>query len=117
MPLTPRNGCSPTASHPEKAWPAAHFITLIDDMAKRYPADMHVILAGLADWEQQQAAAILAGVGERPNVNLLPAGPDDDAFIKSARLLVANDTGMRHLGIALGTPTVGIFFSAPPFRY
>jgi len=107
----------PTASHPEKAWPAAHFITLIDDMAKRYPADMHVILAGLADWEQQQAAAILAGVGERPNVNLLPAGPDDDAFIKSARLLVANDTGMRHLGIALGTPTVGIFFSAPPFRY
>ena len=107
----------PTASHPEKAWPADHFTTLIGELATRYPDDQHVILSGLADWEQQRAGAILDGVGERPNVKLLPAGPDDDAIIKGARLLVANDTGMRHLGIALGTPTVGIFFSAPPFRY
>lgn len=107
----------PTASHPEKAWPVEHFTLLINEMAERYPTVQHIILAGLADWEQQQAATILSGVEQRPNVSLLPAGPDDDVLIKGARLLVANDTGMRHLGIALGTPTVGIFFSAPPFRY
>jgi len=107
----------PTASHPEKAWPVEHFITLLAEMAQRYPEDEHVILAGLAGWEQQRADDILAGVGGRANVRLHPAGADDAALIHGARLLVANDTGMRHLGIALGTPTVGIFFSAPPFRY
>lgn len=107
----------PTASHPEKAWPVEHFISLIREMARRHPGDEHVILAGLADWEQQRAGAILAGVNECPNVRLHPAGPDDAALIKGARLLVANDTGIRHLGIALGTPTAGIFFLTPPFRY
>ena len=107
----------PTASTPAKSWPAERFAELLCQTSERHANYRHVILAGLADWEREQAESIATRVGERANVRLQAAGPDDAALIKSARLLVANDTGIRHLGIALGTPTICIFFSAPPFRY
>ncbi len=107
----------PTASTPAKSWPTGHFARLICMASERWPDHRHVILSGLADWEQAQAEEILNGTGTPGNVVLQPAGENDAALIKGARLLVANDTGIRHLGIAVGTPTVCIFFSAPPFRY
>ncbi len=38
---------------------------------------------------------------------------DTTALIKSAAVLVANDTGIRHVAIVSNTPTVGIFFGDP----
>jgi len=107
----------PTASTPAKSWPVEHFTRLIRMASERWPDHRHIILSGLADWEQAQARDIHNGTGKPDNVVLLPAGENDAALIKGACLLVANDTGIRHLGIAVGTPTVCIFFSAPPFRY
>ena len=37
-------------------------------------------------------------------------------MIKGADLVVANDTGIRHVAIVSETPTVGIFFG-DPYRY
>ena len=39
------------------------------------------------------------------------------SLVKGARLLVSNDTGIRHIGIVCDTPTVGLFFSTEVFRY
>ena len=37
--------------------------------------------------------------------------------MKGAKLLVSNDTGIRHIGIVCNTPTLGLFFSTEVFRY
>jgi len=107
----------PTASADNKSWPAQNFIELIGQMAAACPQHEHIVLAGLADWENERAEHIARALAHHPNVSKLAAGKEDAALIKGARALVANDTGIRHLGIAVGTPTVGIFFHATPFGY
>lgn len=107
----------PTASAANKSWPVAHFIDLIGQMAAQYAQYEHIILSGLADWEIQRAEQAAHALAQHANVVKLAAGPDDANLLKGASALVANDTGIRHLGIAVGVPTVGIFFHAPPFGY
>ena len=107
----------PTASSQSKSWPVESFISLISQAATAYPDMDHVILSGLAEWEIQYAKTIQKQLEHHHNVLSLPAGDNDAGLIRSARVLVANDTGIRHLGIATGTATVGIFFDTPPFGY
>ncbi len=107
----------PTASTPAKSWPADNFSLLIRNMAAELPEYEHIILSGISEWEKAVASAIMAGLSEVTNVIQMEAGPEDQSLIKGTALLVSNDTGIRHLGIALDTPTVCIFFNTPPYRY
>jgi ADP-heptose:LPS heptosyltransferase len=107
----------PTASIPEKTWPADNFTILIRNTAAEYPDFDHIILSGIAEWEISAAANIMTSLSEIENIILMQAGPDDQALIQGADLLVSNDTGIRHLGIALNTTTVCIFSNTPPYRY
>jgi ADP-heptose:LPS heptosyltransferase len=107
----------PTASSPDKSWPADNFSSLIRSMANDYSQFEHIILSGISEWEKVVADSIMSSLPEIENVTLMEAGPDDQALIQGANLLVSNDTGIRHLGIALDTTTVCIFFSTPPYRY
>jgi ADP-heptose:LPS heptosyltransferase len=107
----------PTASTPDKSWPAQNFSILIRNMAAELSQYDHIILGGISEWEKAVANDIMASLSELENVTRLGAGPDDQALIKGAHLLVSNDTGIRHLGIALNTTTVCIFFNTPPYRY
>jgi len=107
----------PTASTPNKSWPAENFSILIRNMAVEFPQFEHLILSGISDWEKVVANSIMSSSSEIENVTLMGARPDDQALIQGANLLVSNDTGIRHLGIALNTTTVCIFSSTPPYRY
>ncbi|HEV2801613.1 MAG TPA: glycosyltransferase [Pyrinomonadaceae bacterium] len=42
--------------------------------------------------------------------------PDTAALIKQSAALVSNDSGLMHLGVALGTPTFGVFGITSPAR-
>ena len=106
-----------TGSAPYKCWPAERFGALIARLADAYPACDHVVLEGLAPWESVEQ--LTARLRDRRNVEALRV-PDLDAtvaLLKGARLLVSNDTGIRNLAIAAGTPTVGIFMVTEVFRY
>jgi len=107
----------PTASSPDKSWPADNFSILIRNMAAELPHYEHIILSGISEWEKVVASDMMAGLSEMENVTQLDAGPQDQALIRGANLLVSNDTGIRHLGIALNTTTVCIFSNTPPYRY
>lgn len=107
----------PTASHENKSWPKERMQKLIQRMAEQYPQYDHIVLSGLADWERDWARQITDSLSEQANVLLQIAGEQDNSLLKGSLALVANDTGIRHLGIALGIPTVGIFFHAIPFGY
>ena len=56
---------------------------------------------------------------DKENVILQEVMPIEEVmqFLSNSRCLVSNDTGVRNMGISLETPTVGIFFAIPPFRY
>lgn len=107
----------PTASVPDKTWPADNFSILIRNMAAELPHQEHIILSGISEWEKIVANDIMANLSGIENITLLEAGPEDQALLQGATLLVSNDTGIRHLGIALNTTTVCIFSNTPPYRY
>lgn len=104
------------ASTPAKCWPADHFTALIQQLAANYPQYEHLVLEGIQAWEK--ADSILGPVRHMKNTGAINANTIEDttALLKGAALVISNDTGIRHIAIACGTPTVGIFF-ADPYRY
>ena len=73
---------------------------------------------------------IISGAGDRPQAEAIAAklaGPTlvtggryplltVAALLSHARLLVANDSGPLHLGLALGVPTIGLLGADDPRR-
>jgi ADP-heptose:LPS heptosyltransferase len=107
----------PSASTADKCWPRPRFAELIGRMAQQYPRHEHIVLQGIAEWENTDD--ILRSLQGRENVTGMQAADVDDtvSLLQGAALLVANDTGIRNLAIACDTPTVGIFFKTEMFRY
>ena len=103
----------PTASVLDRCWPAGYMEKLITEMTNKYPNIDHLLLSGLADWEKEVAESIAKTVGTHNNFKILSAGPNDISLICHAKAIVINDTGLRHLAIAAGTPTICIFPMSP----
>lgn len=115
--LPEADGCAPIAfapfaSHDLKRWPAARFADVADELA----AEGHRILLFSSphdDAAERVRAAMRADAAVAPPRHLgLTA-----ALLARCRALVANDTGIMHLGAAVGTPTIGVFGPSDPFAY
>jgi len=104
----------PTGSDPYKWWPAASFIELGNFLYQTYQAPL-LIISGKGDREQASAiAANLSGPtlvtgGRFPLLTVA-------ALLSHCRLLVANDSGPLHMGLALGVPTIGLLGADDPRR-
>lgn len=107
----------PFASVQNKCWPRERFAELISVLSAEYPHLSHVILGGISAEENPAGYVDLAN--EYRNVQLQPAMDLDLTirFLSSAKLVIANDTGVRNLAISTNTPTLGVFFSTVPHRY
>jgi ADP-heptose:LPS heptosyltransferase len=105
-----------SASGEYKCWPKGHFAQLLGVMAQRYPEHDHLVLEGVAAWESIDE--IMAPNHSHENVIGLNLDSVEEtiALLKGAQLLISNDTGIRNLGIAAETPTLGIFFATHPFK-
>lgn len=108
----------PGASGTHKCWPVSDFRSLISRMSIEYPEHEHLVLEGLADWEKENVKAIVSPFNGVDHIGSVQAKTIEDAvaLIKGADLLVSNDTGIRHVAITSGTPSVGIFYR-DPYRY
>ena len=97
----------PGSTDPRRCWPAERFAALGDLLAQ---AGFHIVVNGAAE-EAKRVDAVL-GAMHRPAIGL--AGKLGIgglcALLARARLLVSNDTGPLHLALALGVPSVGIFW-------
>lgn len=105
------------ASTKIKCWEEDKFVALIDKMSQDFGEYEHVILQGIG--ENEKFYEIYEPLQNKKNVKLQEVMPIEDAmqFLADSRCLVSNDTGIRNIAIALQTPTVGVFFHIPPFRY
>lgn len=95
-----------------KRWPAARFAELGDELALRHRA--RVLLIGDRG-DLPLAEKIRARMKTPP---IVAAGRTSfrelGALLTRARLLVSNDSGPLHLGLAVGTPAVGLFGPTDP---
>jgi ADP-heptose:LPS heptosyltransferase len=104
----------PTGSDPYKWWPGASFVELGNFLYESYQAPL-LIISGKGDQPQAEAiAAKLSGPslvtgGRFPLLTVA-------ALLSHCRLLVANDSGPLHLGLALGVPTIGLLGADDPRR-
>ena len=104
----------PTGSDPYKWWPAANFIELGNYLGEHYRAPL-LIISGSKD--RSAAEAIAAGIkgpslvtgGRFPLLTVA-------ALLSQCRLLVANDSGPLHLGLALMVPTIALIGADHPAR-
>jgi ADP-heptose:LPS heptosyltransferase len=104
----------PTGSDPYKWWPAENFVELGNFLTETYQASL-LIISGAQD--RSAAEAIAAGIqgpslvtGGRYSLRLVAA------LLSKCRLLVANDSGPLHLGLALKVPTIALIGADHPSR-
>jgi ADP-heptose:LPS heptosyltransferase len=104
----------PTGSDPYKWWPAGSFIELGNFLYEAYRAPL-LIISGAAD--REQACAIAARL-EAPTLVTGGRYPLTTvaALLARCHLLVANDSGPLHMGLALGVPTIGLLGADHPAR-
>ena len=105
------------ASVKDKCWEEEKFKVLIDKMSDSYPQYNHIILQGIG--EDEKFLAIYEPLKDKENVLLQETISIEEVMqlLANSRCLVSNDTGVRNMGISLQTPSIGIFFDIPPFRY
>ena len=97
----------PGATDPRRRWPAQRFAALGDRLAEQ---GMRVAVNGSAG----EAALVDAVVGGMRHPAIALAGTLSlgglCGLLERASLVVSNDTGPLHLALALGVPSVGIFW-------
>lgn len=98
------------ASREAKRWPAEHWIELGSLLAQRGFA---CVLPGGSAMEREAATRIAARI---PGAMSLPAAglADMAALLANAWLVAGVDTGLTHLAVALGRPTIGIYCATRP---
>jgi ADP-heptose:LPS heptosyltransferase len=101
----------PGASWPNKMWPKERFAALIDLLRAKLGAEV-LLSPGPGDEELVRFIAD-ASVGSVVALPVLPVR-ELAAVFSLCRVLVANDCGPMHIGVAVGTRTIGIFGPEPP---
>lgn len=97
----------------EKLWPERNWIQLAKAIAKR--GVVPVLLSGSAV-ERARSEAIAAAVRDAIVAPRLDIG-EVASLIAGASSVIGVDTGLTHLGVALGMATVGIYVATDPANH
>lgn len=107
-------GCGPTAV--ARRWPISRFVHLAE-LFREYEGVERFVLTGTP--AERPLAEAFARESSLTTVQAmdLPSITHDAELLRRCSLLVSNDTGIMHLGAAMGTPTVGLFGPSSPEHY
>ncbi|MEY4615129.1 MAG: hypothetical protein RJB66_89 [Pseudomonadota bacterium] len=102
---------APSAAYALKRWPLDHWKTLLQRWTTTSSTTKFVLLGGPEDQFLQE----LVFIAPERIFNL--AGKlsleESAAVVKNSQLLIANDTGLLHVGEQLGHPTIALMGPAP----
>ena len=99
-----------------KRWPLDRFVALADRLCEAAP-DLVMVLTGTPSETPLASAFIERFHGLAVDATVLGSIERTAAVLAQCDLLVSNDTGVMHLGAAMGTPTVGIFGPVGPGQW
>jgi ADP-heptose:LPS heptosyltransferase len=100
---------APVASSRLKRWPMQRVCELVERLAAERPS--HFLVLGVVP---EQAGALRAAGRERITVVPPRHLQQTAALIECCSALLSNDTGLMHIGAAIGTPTVAVFGPTSP---
>jgi heptosyltransferase-2 len=91
---------------PSKRWPDTHFSALADLLVERFSVKVY-LLPGKG--EEEVARRVLEGVNRKEKVAIKDMDMRElKVALSRASLVVSNDTGPRHISVALSVPTIVI---------
>ncbi|HEV8538558.1 MAG TPA: glycosyltransferase family 9 protein [Bacteroidota bacterium] len=99
------------ASWPNKVWLKENFVELIDAVRAKLGAEI-IVSYGPGD-EELVGDIMEHAFGKVSQLPLLPLR-QLAAILSLSNVFVSNDCGPMHIGVAVGTPTIGIFGPEPP---
>jgi len=107
-------GCG--SSSEARRWPIPRFVDLAERIRRREKRTV-VFLTGTR--AERPLVREFSGSFSGRSVDATSLGPIERSaeLLRRCDLLVSNDTGVMHLGAAMGTPTVGLFGPNTPARY
>ncbi len=104
----------PGSAHKDKRWPVERFAVLAEKISSQYGLSIVAVgtesEAGLIERLKTLATTPTTNFAGRTSLSELIA------LLKTARLVVSNDTGPGHIAAALGTPLVLMFSWSNPAR-
>ena len=105
----------PGARWPNKRWPAEHFGELVRQLRRTHPDRRFVILGSKDD---QSLAQAICSVDQQRCLDLTGKSSllETVEWIRSCELMVTNDTGPMHIGVALGRPLIALHGPTDPLR-
>ncbi len=109
-PRCPRVGLSPAGTWPSKTYPVEHWARVGDALAE---AGRGVLLLW-GPGEEQVAGAVRARMHRPPAVLPATGIASIAAVVARLDLLVCNDSGIKHLAVARGTPTLTLYGPTNP---
>ena len=101
---------APFTTRPQKHWTHAHWRALIERLAD---AGHQVVCLGGPN-DREEAVTLLEGLPVKNWVGKYPLGVSA-GLVKHASAVIGVDTGLTHMGIAAGIPTVALFGSTCPY--
>jgi len=106
----PTLAIAPTANWVGKQWPVERFIAVVRAFLEKHGDAQVAVFA--APHEKEQVGSLLEQLAAyalldliRPDLDLLTIA----ACIGKCRLFLGNDSGLMHISVAVGTPTIGLF--------
>ena len=91
---------------PSKRWPDSHFSALADLLVERFPVRVY-LLPGKG--EEGVARRVYEGAKHKERVEIKDMDMRElKVALSRASLVVSNDTGPRHISVALSVPTIVI---------
>lgn len=104
----------PGSAQRDKCWPAERFAKLAEKITSKY--GLPILAAGTAS-----ESDIIENIKNKSNVQIASLAGQTSlkeliALLRTARLVVSNDTGPGHIASALGTPLVMIYSWSNPAR-
>lgn len=104
---------APFTTRPQKHWPQAHWIALLRALTQR--GESVLLLGGPADGPTAQQLVEAVASARLDNRVGHTCFIQAAALIAGAEAVIGVDTGLTHLGFALGRPTMALFGSTRPY--
>jgi ADP-heptose:LPS heptosyltransferase len=118
--VTPKNSMhiSVSSAKATREWSIAHHVEMLRAVWKKHP-EVTVVLSAAAKERERQRLSELAQQVRDSRLKVLPEGltiPQLAAVLCRCRLHLGPDSGVLHLAVALGVPTISFFREQGAYR-